>query len=91
MSKALNIWCGVSWTMAIEGSSEMGLNLDFEGQVARNHLGIKSEVSRKDGSQGSTTERIEMLSKMGRPQSQAWGCWCQDFEMPVGYPEGDTE
>ena len=35
--------------MAIEGSSEMGLNLDFEGQVARNHLGIKSEVSRKRG------------------------------------------
>lgn len=22
-----------SWTMAVEGSSEMGLNLDFEGQL----------------------------------------------------------
>ena len=54
--------------MAVEGSSEMGLNLDFEGQVARNHLRIKSEVSQKEGRHGSTTERTEKLSKMGRPQ-----------------------
>lgn len=33
-----------------------------------------------------------MLSKMGKTtESQAWGCWRQDFEMLVGYPEGDTE
>lgn len=59
--------------MAIEGSNEMGLILDFEGQVARNHLRIKSEVSRKERSQGSTTERIEMLSKMGKTTKSGLG------------------
>ena len=77
--------------MAVEGSSEMGLNLDFEGQVARNHLRIKSEVSRKEGSHRSTTDRFETLSKMGRPQKARPGAaGVRTFEMPVGYPEGDT-
>lgn len=54
--------------MAIEVSSEMDLILDFEGQVARNHLKIKSEVSRKEGSQGSTTEGLRCSPRWGRPQ-----------------------
>ena len=38
--------------MVAERSGKMGFILDFEGQVARNHLRIKSGVSQKEGSQG---------------------------------------